>query len=298
MTLKVTIYISFTFIILMLVIWIGLSKRRDLPFQEVVPLDQRIAVVNAGKWYNSDMSVALLENGKNQQIKKFNANGICIFDNLNNGTPYTIKVKRTDIKGILLYRQMSETVAPRPGGTDYVVLVGASIGKRWDFPGLVSREKLGKNTILGFRELYDFDKSKEIETLSTIPDIVKGVIIKECAAYFPRDLEKSKLKIESWVEKLQQAGIRPALATVVPITKELDEKAPGKFESILKYNDFIRQYAQKKRLEVLDLEKVLSVSPINRHLKDEYAQYDGYHLVQSAYDRQLDKMALSVLANM
>lgn len=298
MSSKISIYLPIVLIALALLFYAGLSKRRDLPFQEIVPLDQRIAVINAGKWYNNSMTVALFQDGTKKQVKGFNENGACIFENLTNNEPYTIKINRTDIKGVILYKNKKSVITPKANNSKYIVLVGASVGKSWDFPGLIQRIQTDNNIVLGFRTIYDFDKSKEIDILASMPEIVSSVIIKECAAYFPRDLEKSKQDIASWVKTLQSAGIKTALATVVPVTGELDKNAPEKFESIVKFNDFVRQYAERKKLEILDLEKALRISPTDRHLKDEFARADGYHLVPKAYDQELDMLAQSFLKGM
>lgn len=297
MATKISLYLPIVFIVLALVFWLGVSKRKDLPFQEIIPLDNRIAVVNAGKWYNNSMSVALFQNGEKKQVKRFNQNGICIFDELTNNTPYTIKINRTDIKGIILYKSKKMVVTPKVGNSTYIVLVGASVGMGWDFPELAERTKTDGDIVLGFRAVYNFDKSKEIDIITSISNIVSRVIIKECAAYFPRDLEKSKNEIISWIEQLQSAGIKASLATVVPITEELDKKVPGKFESIIKYNDFIRNFASEKGLAILDLEKALRISAEDRHLKNEYAQPDGYHLLQKTYEEVLDKLGRTFLNN-
>ena len=50
-------------VIVIIIVLVGLSKRRELPFQEIIPLNRGIAVINAGKWYNESLQISLMENG-------------------------------------------------------------------------------------------------------------------------------------------------------------------------------------------------------------------------------------------
>jgi len=198
---------------------------------------------------------------------------------------------------MLLYKKLKKQVIPKPGEIKYLALVGASVGKAWNFPHLVDRYNLGENIVLGYRCKYDFDKSAELNTLLKAPFPVSGIIIKECSAYFPRELKPSEERIKAWVKGIRSHGITPILATVVPVTRERDKASPGKFQSILAFNDFIRDYAAKEHLPVLDLERAVSISDTDRHLREEYAQPDGSHLVKKAYDEALDKIAVELIKN-
>ena len=292
---KFALLILVLILTLLLTITLGMSKRRDLPFQEIVPLNNGIAVINAGRWFNDNIQITLRNDYNEINTARYNKNGIYIFNNLINDQPYKIDICRTDLKGRLLYKKKKEVVFPKSEGTKYIVLIGASIGKNWDFSELPQRIAINQNTILGFREIYDFDKTREIEILSSLPMIVDTVILKECAGYFPRDLFNSKQYIETWVKKLQSAGINPVLATVTPINNDLANKLPHKFKSILEYNDFIYKYSEQNNLYVFDLEKSLRISEKDRHLKNEYATDDGYHLKKKAYEEILDKYASTFL---
>jgi lysophospholipase L1-like esterase len=123
------------------------------------------------------------------------------------------------------------------------------------------------------------------------PDVI---ILKECAAYFPGDLEKYKEIIQQMVKRCEDSNVKPVLATVVPVTKEHSLNKPGRLEAILSYNDWIKTYAQKTGLVLIDLELPLRVSEKNRSLRPELTDGDGLHLNRTAYDI-LDKPFLETL---
>lgn len=271
------------------------TTRRPLPFQEIIALDKGIAVVNAQKWFMDDLQITYVKDGRKLKKTTFDKNGISILSDLNNGQEYTVEVSRTDLKGKLLYSKVKTKVTPREGGSKYYILVGASIGKTWNFPGLPDRVSLNSNIVMGNRTVYQFDKTEIVNELVTLPVPVTAVIIKECSAYFPRDLDKSKNQIVEWVSLLKQNNIQPILATTVPITEPREHKDPGKQGAIEYFNDFIHQYAKKENLVVLDLEKALRKSDSDRHLKEKFAKPDGTHLVQQAYDEGLDPLITPLL---
>ena len=197
---------------------------------------------------------------------------------------------------MLLYKKFKKELTPKAGATiKYIVLVGASVGKSWNFPQLTQRYQIGKDIALSYRCRYDFDKSAELNNLLNAPFPVYAIIIKECSAYFPRDLKSSEKQIKAWVSQIRSRNIIPVLATVVPVTRERDNSSPGKFKSLLKFNDFIRDYAAREDIPLLDLEAALRISDTDRHLRPDYAQPDGTHLIPEAYNAALDKIAIQLL---
>jgi hypothetical protein len=46
---------------------------------------------------------------------------------------------------------------------------------------------------------------------------------------------------------------------------------------------------------VLDLEKAVRISDMDHHLKNEYTQSDGLHLMKKAYDEALDGIVLPMI---
>ena len=294
MYLKSIIFII-VIISLAVLVWKALSFRRNLPFQEIIPLDSAIAVINTQNWYPDSLQITISSGTTSRHNKTFDKFGYCLLKNLENGKPYTIEIKRTDLKGRLLYKKLKKEVIPKAGQIKYVVLVGASVGKAWKFPKLTQRHDIGKHIVLSYRCRYDFDKSSELNNLLNAPFPVYAIIIKECSAYFPRDLKSSEAKIKTWVDQIRSHNIIPVLATVVPVTMERDSSSPGKFKSLVKFNDFIRDYAAQEGLPLLDLEAALRISDTDRHLRPDYAQPDGTHLVPMAYNAALDKIAIQLI---
>ena len=278
------------------IVWKGFGMGKEIQSQEIIPLDKGIAVVNGGsKFLNDKLQILLKTDNGIYKKMSYDNRGICLFRGLSNQRDYSVEIRRTDLKGMLLYKNLKIKVTPRESGTKYFVLVGASVGKDWDFEKLPQRLRVSSDIVFGYRTKYAFDKSDEINALVSMPVPVTGVIIKECAAYFPRDISESQKLINDWVKILSSHSVTPILATVAPVTKEHDVKHPGRFASLLAFNDFIRDYASREGLLVLDLEKALRVSDEDRHLKNEYAQPDGLHLVEKAYCEALDGIVLPIL---
>jgi len=196
----------------------------------------------------------------------------------------------------------------------HVVLIGASIGRNWDFSDLPQR--LGR-TDLSFEYIHGgsyFDKSEKLHELlwnaEKRPDII---IFKECAAYFPGDLDAYGRLLEGWVEECKNLDIVPIPTTVVPVTRLhplkkffidiVKGRNPFKMgnpfkhfrnRSILEYNDALRRFAGQKGLPVLDLEAAVRYSETNRFLREDLATIDGLHLNGKAY-RMLDDIVIPVL---
>jgi len=194
-----------------------------------------------------------------------------------------------------------------------VVLLGASVGMEWNFPELPQRIN---NTDYVFEYVLhgDFDKS---ETLNKIISREKNkpdaIFIKECAAYFPGDMDRYKDLIKNWINTCIESDVIPIPATVVPVTRlhpfkkvPIDIirgrnpfKADNPFKSkknpkILEYNDWIRIYSKQKGLSVLDLEAAVRYSEENRYLREDLARIDGLHINSKAY-KILDKIVIPIL---
>ncbi len=286
--------LSIITLIAMSFLWCGLDIRKEIPSQEIVPLDEAIAVISADKGLAKKLKLILYSDDGETKKMFFDNKGFCIFRGLKNNKIYKLEIKRTDLRGKFKYKPLRINISPREKGSKYFILVGASVGKGWEFEKLPFRENWKSDIVLGFRAKYDFDKSDKIKNIIELPIPISGVIIKECAAYFPRDIDKSQKLIKEWVNLLRTHNITPLLATVVPVTREHDAKRPGRFNSILLFNDFIRKYAYQENIEILDLEKALRISDEDRHLRDEYAQPDGLHLVNKAY-LKLDQTFLPLI---
>jgi hypothetical protein len=283
-------------VVVIILSWKGMGMRKEIPSQEVVPLDKAIAVINGESTNLADrLRIKINTRKKNGEKLVYDKKGVCLIKGLSNQEPYALEIRRSDIKGVLLYKPLKITVAPRESGSKYVVLVGASVGKAWEFEKIPNRLSWKNDIVLGYRAKYEFDKNSDIHSLITMPVPISAVIIKECAAYFPRDIEQSKKLIKEWVDLLTSHQITPILATVVPVTKEHDVKRPGRLGSLLAFNDFIKDYASREGISVLDLESALRISEENRSLRSEYAQPDGLHLLKKAYEEALDGIVLPII---
>jgi hypothetical protein len=112
------------------------------------------------------------------------------------------------------------------------------------------------------------------------PDVV---ILKECSSYFPGDLQTYQSSIRTWVRDLLAHDIKVVLATVVPVTQARARRDPGKQETLLAFNRWLRKYAREQDLPVLDLEASLRAEDEGAYLRSEFAAEDGSHLIAPAY---------------
>ena len=197
--------------------------------------------------------------------------------------------------------------------TKHIILLGASVGEAWKIEDLPRRQSVD-----GYQFEYfmkgGFDKSEPLKQIldrkDNKPD---AVFIKECAAYFPGDLPKYQELMKGWVTQCKQAGVIPIPTTVVPVIKDLPLKTRLKdlikwvigrptqgsihtlrLTGILEYNDWIKSYARKEGLVVLDLETPLHVSKEDRSLRLDLHSGDGLHLNEKAY-AFLDKIVITTL---
>jgi hypothetical protein len=182
-----------------------------------------------------------------------------------------------------------------------VLLLGASVGDAWNFsewPMRMHRDDYAMEMVAE----YAFDKTNALEEIFMRPrrkfrltrTYLRGffepgprkpdiLIIKECAAYFPGNLETYKGLVKSWVRQCREAGIKPVLATVVPVTQEHAQGRPGRLEGILAYNDWVRAYSKENNIGLLDLEAALRIGDSDRSLRTDLTSGDGLHLNTNAY---------------
>lgn len=192
-----------------------------------------------------------------------------------------------------------------------IQLLGASISARWkldEFPQRVGDASFGVTAV----QEYDFDKSQLLHDALKQGARPDAIVIKECAAYFPGDLDQYKKKVAQWAGEAKRAGIRPILATTVPVTEELptwfyvkklvkryilmrdvvDNSA--RLKEIWEYNDWVRRYGAENGFVVLDLERAVRISDKNRALRTDLHDGDGLHLNDDGY-RALDTELLATL---
>jgi hypothetical protein len=180
----------------------------------------------------------------------------------------------------------------------HILLLGASVGKAWNFDALPQRLNL-KGCQFEYVGEYQFDKTKALrEILARKDRKPAAILIKECAAYFPGDLAQYQKLMTGWVKDCRAAGVIPIPTTVVPVIednsfvtkiKDIIKRIIGRsphdlrLTSILSYNDWIKIYAQKEGLLYFDLEAPLLVSPNDRSLRLDLHSGDGLHLNSKAY---------------
>lgn len=276
------------FIITLIIVAGVYMIRKDFPYDiEVVPVNNGLWIVNITDWADKDCYV-IVESEFGQKKALLSAvKGHVKIDDLKNSTPYSLTIYRHDILGRIKYRSLVKRSSPRNEADKYIVLVGASVGKTWDLPGLPEREK-DFRVAYGYRGQYAFDKSNIIKKLVDSPLKPDAVIIKECAAYFPRDTNPSIDMIKKWITILNNSGIQPILATVVPVTKEHDvDRNSSRMESINSFNVSIRKYSIDNCIPLLDLQEILS-NKAGGYLDERFALPDGLHLNEETYHKHLD----------
>lgn len=183
--------------------------------------------------------------------------------------------------------------------TPAVLLIGASVGQAWrlsEFP-----ERSGDRSFR-FRSVaaWQFDKSQALEEALLLPkrkfrftrtyfrNLFKAapvapdiVVLKECAAYFPGDMEVYKGQMKGWVQRVREKKRGVVLATVVPVTRERASTKVGQAEAIWVYNDWIRTFGRSEGIPVLDLEAAVR-EKASRFLRAEVST-DGLHLNSKGY---------------
>jgi hypothetical protein len=184
---------------------------------------------------------------------------------------------------------------------DHIVLLGASVGQEWDLQDYPRRMKDPKHTFESIA-VYQYDKSEGLQEILMRPKrkfrltktYLKGffqpapklpgtIIIKECAAYFPGDMDVYKDLVKQWVKRIRSANIEVILATTVPVTRTRAQTKKGQLEQILEFNDWLRSYAGEEHIRILDLEVAVRTNSKDRLLRDDLST-DGLHLNKAAYD--------------
>lgn len=183
-----------------------------------------------------------------------------------------------------------------------VILLGASVGKEWNLAEFPQRTN-NSNYIFETITAYQYDKTEALEEIlmrpkrkfhltktyfkgfiKPSPQIPNIIIIKECAAYFPGDIESYKALMMKWVKKIRDSNIEVMLATAVPVTKLHSEKQKNRIETIRAFNDWLREYTKLEKITLIDLETALRIDQESRFLRDDFDIGDGLHLNKKAYN--------------
>ncbi len=263
--------------------------RKEMPYEfEAVPMDKGLKIVNTTDWANKDCVIDVRGEGVAQTAVLPHDSKFAEITGLSNGRKYTISIHRKDLLGRLRYRGIQLTAVPGDV-SKYVVLFGASIGHAWDLPDLSQREHV-KDLFWGYRGYYEFDKTPLVESVVASPVKPDVVVIKECAAYFPRDTKEAVNKLFTGVEQLKNNGIDVVVATTVPVTKKRNAINPDQMKSINTFNKELRELAPAKGVRILDLQAALADTSEQGYLADRFAVEDGLHLKKTAYREVLDKL--------
>jgi hypothetical protein len=214
------------------------------------------------------------------------------------------------IGGLAAYRRWTP-LSDTPYSRRHIVLVGASIGKAWDLKNWPSRAGVAAVTAECVTA-WKFDKSEVIEELLMRPRLpvhftrtyLKSLflpapptpsvfILKECSSYFPGDLAVYTSQVRCWVQQIQLRGAKVIVATVVPVTRSRAAQVPGKNETLIVFNEWVRDYTKRTGVTLLDLEASVRVGDTARYLRDDLTTGDGTHLNQAGYvilDMELEKV--------
>jgi hypothetical protein len=201
---------------------------------------------------------------------------------------------------LAMKRKTHQQISGQPN-TVHIVLIGASIGQGWHIAEWPARMKISGFTAESI-PAWQFDKGDVLDevlmrpvrkfhptrtymkSLFQIPPRKPNIVIlKECSSYFPGDLSFYERSIRNWISRLQAKQIEVILTTVVPVTRTRAEQSPGKQESLLMYNEWVRQYTQQHGIVLLDLESALHTNDAGHYLREEFATSDGSHLNSAAY---------------
>lgn len=195
----------------------------------------------------------------------------------------------------------------------HIILLGASIGRAWNISSLPERIN-NHDYDIEYIDGSGFDKSERLrKIISRRENKPDAIFIKECAAYFPGDLELYRNLMTQWIKECQEENVIPIPTTVVPVTrlhpfkKFMIDIMKGRnllkggnpfknrrSKAILEFNDWIRMYCKNWGLSVLDLEAALCFSEKNRFLREDLARVDGLHLNRKAY-KILDQIVIPTL---
>ncbi|MCC7540448.1 MAG: GDSL family lipase [Deltaproteobacteria bacterium] len=163
-----------------------------------------------------------------------------------------------------------------------VVLLGASITEEMDAsrvgPSAVNRGVSGE---LVWQQLLRF----RADVLALEPG---AVVLKACAVNFGQGAPDAGLVKEhvAWMAELASSrGIRPILATTVPITAAYDRESPGSMVAIRAFNGWVRLSAARRGYTVADYEAALGT---DRGFLGPELSTDGLHLTAAGYGRMVD----------
>ncbi|MBC8184860.1 acylhydrolase [candidate division KSB1 bacterium] len=164
---------------------------------------------------------------------------------------------------------------------DKIVLLGASITEDWELSKYFENSPFINMGIKGqFSGQYLLRFKRDVIDLKP-----KAVVIKLCAINITRDIpfEVSRDNVLMMTQLAVANGIKPVLASIIPVTKEFDIKRSSKdiTEEIKQFNSWLKNYAGKSGFEYLDYAKAMSDEM--GYLKNAVSR-DGLHPNEKGYE--------------
>ena len=174
-----------------------------------------------------------------------------------------------------------------------VVFLGASITDKWPLEEVFPE--------YDFQKVIEYGVQRKVREFGrVIRQSPKIVTIKFCSYYFMDDYEELlngvdyEQAIKDMVDEATANDVIPILATTIPVNLSDDfgeafNRTQLQNERIREFNDFIKNYAQEKDLQVLDYYSWL-VDDAGQELKYEFAEAsgglggDGLHINDKAYE--------------
>jgi hypothetical protein len=261
--------------------------RRDLPYNfDIIRTEHGVAVINVDSWVSRELNIKIEQNGRILADGVIDPQTHCgLIEEIGTPGPSHLLISRKDLFGRLIYKSKKMSVVLNGRPQEYIILIGASIGHEWNLPGFPDRINNDK-FVLSDRVKYEFDKSDLIESVMKYKIKPKAVIIKECSAYFPRNIENSIEYKRKWVNQLRGNEIIPIIATTTPVARRPQNR--DQQSSIDEWNHSIREAAEKEQYHVLDLALALQTDTIDTYLKPGYFVDDGLHMTALAYNEAFD----------
>lgn len=182
-----------------------------------------------------------------------------------------------------------------------LVIIGASYARSWKHPELPGYEIVNKG--VAGEETHQVRARFERDALALRPQVVLiwghiNNIHRAPAGGMAQTIEKAKADYGEMVERARAQGVRVVLATEVTLSEAVGfmnqlaafvGRLRGKQgynarinEQVRMLNEWLRAYARKEGLQLLDFEKIFDDGRGFR--KIEYTTDDGSHISKEGYD--------------
>ncbi|MFP7753824.1 hypothetical protein ACLG6S_04070 [Thermodesulfobacteriota bacterium B35] len=272
------------------------SMRKSLPYDfRIIRLGNKLFIHNKEIWNSRNLDVRYVVNRNKGVVALDGSSNTAVLPLPDQVVNLKLKITRKDLKGRLLYRPFLYEGPVPEKKRQYIVFIGASIGRDWELEQLPERQPALRETAVLFWPVFRFDKQEVIDHVLKIPIKPAAVLIKECAAYFPLNVEQAGKKYLGWFDELKKNNLEAVAVTTVPVTISNENQNLGRAESINKFNSFLKSSGEK----VFDLIPILSDPQSGgTFLQESLAQEDGLHLNLKAYRLLDSSLAEFLIVNM